>query len=77
MTWALFATIGAAAGASHAWLLRRAVRARASPLGTLGRFFLVAAALVAAALAGQLLAAASGWAAGFGLAASWLARRWS
>jgi hypothetical protein len=62
----LFAASGAAAGAAHAALLARTVRAH--PLFLLLRLGLVGAFLVVTARAGHLAVGFAGWIAGFALA---------
>ena len=75
MTAILFVTIGGLTGVVHALALARAAAGRARPLSAPLRLLAVAGVLLAAALTGHLLAAASGWAAAFATAAIVLSRR--
>jgi len=71
----LFFVLGAITGAVQAVLLARAARRPARAIGGLARIALVAAILLGAAHAGQLLATAVGWLSGFGVAVAVLVRR--
>jgi hypothetical protein len=66
---------GIAVGGLQATLLARAARRRAGGLGVLLRLGLVAAVLLVAARSGHLVAAAAGWALGFGVASLVWVRR--
>jgi hypothetical protein len=77
MSAALYFVLGAVAGVVEALSLRRAARDGVGPFAALLRLALVAGVLVLAALGGQLLAGALGWASGLGLCAVVLWWRWS
>jgi hypothetical protein len=67
---------GITTGIAHAtWLWRAARQWRTAPHAGPARLLLVVALLVAAALAGHVLAAASGWLSGFAVTGAGLARR--
>jgi hypothetical protein len=74
MTAALFALLGVVAGVVEVALLWRATGSGADPFGVILRLFLVGSVLLVAAVAGQLLPASAGWAAGFGASATIVAR---
>lgn len=61
----MFTLLGALAGVAEAALLRRSVSSRVPPFGMILRLVMVGSILIAAAVAGHLLPAALGWAAGF------------
>jgi len=74
---ATFLGAGAIAGILQAALLRRATRARGAVFGLPMRLLLIGGVLISASLAGNLVAAAAGWAGGFALGVFLQARSWS
>jgi hypothetical protein len=72
---ALWALIGALAGAVEVAFLRHAAHSRLGPTGLAWRMLMVGSVLVAAVLAAQLLPAAAGWATGFALSGFVAVRR--
>jgi hypothetical protein len=69
---AAWGAAGLAAGIWHAAALWRAARTPLPSAGALVRLPAVGALLVAAAVWGSIAWAASGWAAGLGIAAMWI-----
>lgn len=69
------AAIGCATGVAQTLLLRRAADGGRGATGMLVRLLLVASVLIATALSGVLVAAVTGWAAGFGAGLVAIARR--
>lgn len=75
MIGALFALLGAAAGAIQAGLLARRAGGASHPLSFLARLGVVVVVLFVAARTGYLLWGAAGWPVGFGLGAAVAYRR--
>ncbi len=71
----LYFAVGATAGVAQAGLLARATRAAFDAVSMIVRISAVAAFLVVAVRAGQLTAAATGWAVGLSVTGALLVRR--
>jgi hypothetical protein len=72
---ALFALLGTLAGVVEVALLWRAASSGGDPVGVILRLLLVGSVLLAAAVAGHLLPAGAGWAAGFAASGTIVARK--